>query len=325
MTSTKRSFMFALAAGAWAARVGAPAFAQTSASPLRSLQLHVPAPPGTQPDLIARWLAEPISRRAGVPVVVHNRPGAGGAIAADGVLAADPESGALLLGGLDHVVYAPRGENRRALDPFVDFVPVGAVNRDTWLVVTSAESGPQRLDGLRDAARSPLIYASQGELSTSHLLGARLSRALGVDAQHLAYRDSLMPDLIAGRIAFAVLPTPSALAQVRGGRLRALATLATERLAVLPEVPSMPELGHTGQVFRGGLFLFAPAALREHAARINGWLVEAQREPDIASRYLAAAIEPSPLDLEQTRLAVSERLSAVEAMRKEVFVRARGG
>ncbi len=323
MNSSRRSVLTALAVGAWMSRAGGAA-ARGAVSP-RSLQVHVPVPPGTQPDLIARWLAEPIARRSGMAVVVHNRPGGGGAIAADAVLAADPESGALLLGGLDHVVYAPRGENRRPLDPFVDFVPVGAANRDTWLVVTGAETGPQRLEGLRDAARGPLTYASQGELSTSHLLAARLSRAIGVDAQHLAYRDSLLPDLIAGRIAFAVLPTPSVLGQVRGGKLRALATLSGERLAVLPDVPAVPELGHAEQVFRGGLFLFAPAALREHAGRINGWFVEAQREPEVAARYLAAAIEPAPLDLEQTRRAVAERLAVVEAMRKEVFGKARGG
>jgi tripartite-type tricarboxylate transporter receptor subunit TctC len=324
MTTSRRKLLVSMAAGVWAAGAARTARA-TQAVPLRSIQLHVPVPPGTQPDQIARWLAEPIQRRSGLPVVVHNRPGAGGAIAADAVLAADTESGALLLGGLDHVVYAPRGGNRRALDPFIDFVPIGAVNRDTWLVVTSAEAGPQRLDGLREAARAPLTYASQGELSTSHLLAARLSRAIGVEAQHLAYRDSLLPDLVAGRIAFAVLPTPTALAQVRGGRLRALATLSAERLSVLPDVPTMAELGHPGQVFRGGLFLFAPAALGGHAARLNGWLADAQREPEVAARYVAAAIEPAPLDLEQTRQAVVERLRVVSAMREEVFGRTRGG
>lgn len=322
MPSTTRRTLLTIIAGA-AVMQRAGLAAARAAPDLKSLQIHVPVPPGAQPDLIARWLAEPLARRAGVPVSVHNRPGAAGAIAADAVLAAAADMGPLLLGGLDHVAYSHQNSNRRPLDPFVDFVPVGTVNRDTWLVVTSSESGPRDIASLRDGG--PVTYASNGELSTAHLLSARLCRALGIDGRHAAYRDSLLPDLIAGRVAFAVMPTPAALPQVRGGRLRALGTLTQERLAALPDVPTLVELGHGDLVFYGGLFLFAPAALREQAARINSWLVDAQRQPDVASRYVEAAIEPMPLDLEQTRRAVAERLRLVDAMRSEAFGRGRTG
>lgn len=316
MPSTTRRLLLTIIAGVPLLPRTSPAIAQ-AAPELKSLQIHVPVPPGAQPDLIARWLAEPLARRAGVPVNVLNRPGAAGAIAADAVLAAPQDTGPLLLGGLDHVAYSHQNSNRRPLDPLVDFVPVGAVNRDTWLVVTSSESGPRDVGALRGGR--PVSYGSNGELSTAHLLSARLCRALGIDARHVAYRDSLLPDLIAGRIAFAVMPTPAALPQVRNGRLRALGALTQERLAVLPDVPTLAELGHRDQVFYGGLFLFAPAALHGQAARINGWLVEAQRQPDVSARYAEAAIEPTPLDLGQTRQAVAERLRLVDAMRSETF------
>lgn len=300
--------------------------ARAAVSPtLRSLQLVVPTPPASQPDVIARWLVEPLARQAGVTGQVVNRPGAAGALAADAVLAAAPESGTLLLGGLDHVAYSHLNSQRRALDPFVDFVPVGSVNRDSWVVVTSADGPVTSLAGLAERARQDggLSYASTGEGSTAHLLTARLTKALALEAQHVPYRDPWMPDLIAGRLQFVVAPTPAVIGQVRGGRLRALATLTDERLPAFAGVPSIRELGHPEQVFHGGLILFAPAALAPLAPRLNGWLVETVSQPDIVQRYRDASIEPTPLNLAQTADLVRQRLQLVDGMRMAVFGRTR--
>jgi tripartite-type tricarboxylate transporter receptor subunit TctC len=312
------------AAGVLAAVAARTPVAQPAVD-LKSIQILVPTPPGTQPDLIARWLVEPIARRAGVAGAVHNRPGAAGAIAADAVLNAAPETGSLLLGGLDHVAYSHLNSNRRPLDPFSDFVPVGAVNRDTWLIVTAGDASFRSLSALVEAARARgrFSYASNGEGSTAHLLSTRLCKALGVDAQHVPYRDSYLPDLIAGRIHFAVAPTPAMLGHVRSGRVHAIAALTDERIALLDSVPSVRELGWDSQVFYGGLFLFASAALRGNAARLNAWLTEVQREPEVAARYRDAGIEPTPLSLEQTHRAVTDRLRTIDAMRLEVFGKTR--
>jgi tripartite-type tricarboxylate transporter receptor subunit TctC len=299
--------------------------AAAPAAGLKSLQIIVPTPPGSQPDLIARWLIEPMSRQAAVAGVVANRPGAAGAIAADAVLTAPPESGPLLLGGLDHVAYSHLNSDRRALDPFVDFAPVGAVNRDTWLIAASTASPARSLTALAEASRSkgPINYASTGEGGMAHLLSARLCKAVGIDAQHVPYKDSFLADLIAGRIDFVVAPTPALLGQIKGARVAALASLTDERLAALQGVPSIRELGWPDQVFYGGLFLFAPAALASQAQRLNTWLVESLRQPDIAARFRDAGIEPTPVSLEQTRQLISERLRTVDSIRLAVFGRAR--
>jgi tripartite-type tricarboxylate transporter receptor subunit TctC len=291
----------------------------------RALQLVVPTPPGSQPDLIARWLAEPLAQRTGGAVPVLNRPGAAGAIAVDAVLAAPPESGTLLLAGLDHVAYSHVGNTRRPLDPLVDVVPVGAVNRDTWLVACGASQPFDSPAALAAASRRDggLNYASGGEGTTAHLLSARLCRALGIEATHVPYKDSWLPDLVAGRAHFVVAPTPALIGQIRGGRVRALAVLSDARLAQLPDVRSIAELGAPDQAFSGGLWLFAPASLAAHAPALNGWLRDAQQRPEVAQRYRDAAIEPATLDLAQTRAAVVERLATVDAMRVAVFGRAR--
>jgi tripartite-type tricarboxylate transporter receptor subunit TctC len=297
---------------------------RAAAATLKSLQVVVPTPAGAQPDVIARWLIEPLARRAGVPGTVLNRPGAAGAIAADAVLAAPAETGALLLGGLDHVAYSHLNSNRRALDPFVDFVPVGAVNRDSWLVVSRADAPWRTLAALAEQSRrTPLNYATLGEGSTAHLLSARLCKAVGIDAQHVPYKDGYAPDLIAGRIDFAVAPTPAQLPQIRGGRVQALAALTDKPLSLLPGVPSIAELGWPEQVFHGGLFLFAPSALASEAGRLNSWLAQTLAQPDIVERYRTAAIEPTPLGLDDVRRLVTERLRSVDAMRLAVFGRTR--
>jgi len=298
--------------------------AQTSPE-LKMLQFVVPTPPGSQPDVLARWLVDPMARRAKVPGSVVNRPGAAGAIAADAVLAADPSSGSLLLGGLDHVAYSHVNSNRRALDPLIDFVPVGAVNRDTWVIATAADQRASSLTALVQASRAgvPISYGTSGEGGTAHLLSVRLCKALGLEAQHVPYKDSYLPDLISGRIQFVLAPTPAVLPQIKGGRLRALAALTDERIGVLNAVPSIRELGWQDQVFYGGLFLFAPASLSAYQGRLNGWLVETLRQPEIVARYHEAAIEPTPLNVEETRQAITGRLRLLDAMRMAVLGRSR--
>jgi tripartite-type tricarboxylate transporter receptor subunit TctC len=105
--------------------------------------------------------------------------------------------------------------------------------------------------------------------------------------------------------------------------VQALATLTDGRLAVAPTVPTMKELGRPEQVFYGGLFLFAPAALADHAPRINAWLVDAMRLPEVLQSYRDAGIEPTPLGLEAAQASVRQRLSQVDDMRVAVFGRAR--
>lgn len=298
---------------AWAA---APTLA------LKSLQFVVPTPAGSQPDLIARWIAEPMGALAAVPAVVTNMPGAAGAIAAESVLRREPATGPLLLGGLDHVAYSHLNSDRRPLDPFVDFTPVAAVNRDNWVLVTSVDSSIGSLTALAERARrEPINYASTGEGSTAHLLSARLCNTLGIQAQHIAYSTPWMPDLIAGRIQFVLAPTPAVLPQLRDGRLRALATLTDERLPLPGSPPSIREAGAPELVFQGGLFLFAPAVLAPLAPQINAWFVQVTASPDIQARYRSASIETLALDLAATAAMLRERWQLVQAIRQQVFGR----
>lgn len=166
-------------------------------------------------------------------------------------------------------------------------------------------------------------YPSNGEGSTAHLLSARLCKALGIEAQHVPYRDPWIPDLIAGRVHFVVAPAPAVLPLLRAGRLRALATLTDERLPLPGEPPTIRELGSPEQVFYGGLFLFAPTALSSLAPQLNGWFREVVGAPDILQRYRDASIEPTPLDLAARGELVRQRPQRVDSMRLAVFGKSR--
>ena len=263
-----------------------------------------------------------MSQLAGTPGMVLNRPGGAGAIAADTVLAAPLETGSLLLSGLDAIAYSHLNSGRRPLDPFVDFAPVASASRDTWLLVVPHGSRFKSVADLVGAPKDPpLNYASSGEGSTPHLVAARFARDLGIRAVHVPYKQSYLPDLIAGRIDFVIAPTPAMLPQVRGGKLRVLSSLTDERLAVLEGVPTIRELGRPDQVFYGGLFIFAPAGLSARAGQINDWLLATIRQPAIRARFHDAGIETVEQDVEEVRHAMAERLRTVAAMREAVFGR----
>ena len=132
-----------------------------------------------------------------------------------------------------------------------------------------------------------------------------------------------MPELIAGRVQFAVAPTPAVLPMLATRRVTLLATLTEERMTLPSRPPSILELGHPDQVFKGGLFRFAPASLAPFAPQLNEWFKNVVPMPDMVQRYREVAIEPAPLDLERTAVTVRERLQLVDAMRMAVFGRSR--
>ena len=252
-------------------------------------------------------------------------PGAAGAIAADAVLAATRAAGTLLLGGLDHVAYSHVNSNRRALDPFVDFVPVGAVNRDTWVVATGAEQRAEKLPELVQAASvrraDQLRHIGRGRDGTPAQRPALQSDRPRGAARSLQGQLPARPNRRTHPLRHRT--DAGGVGPDQGRSSACPRDIDRRRISVLDAVPSIRELGWPEQVFYGGLFLFAPAALSAHQERLNGWLAETLRQPDIAMRYHDAAIEPTPLNVEETRHAITQRLRLLDAMRIAVLGRSR--
>lgn len=254
------------------------AFAQP-AYPSRAVRVVVPFPAGSSPDVVARQWGARFARLAVQPVVVENKPGASTIIAAQAVAAAPPDGHTLLW----------TVNNTFSINPFVfrklpyrveDFVPVTQVLAVPYVLLVAADAPWRTLaELLREAGSRPdaLTYASAGIGTGLHVVMARLLNAAGVTMTHVPYKDAFVPDVIARRIDAAFDASPTAIGQVKSGRLRALAVSSTNRLEMMPDVPTIGEAfaGFAGDSWQG-IFVprGTPAAVVRTLAALSSRIVE---------------------------------------------------
>lgn len=295
------------------------------AFPSQPVRILVGTAPGTAPDVITRILVDVMAYSLGQPIIVENRPGAGGSLATGAVASASPDGHMLNVSGCggDSITYAFTSQGRPPLSLFKDLTPVGRLLLDHWLVLVPAGSDVTNLTDLAlkaQAASQPLAYPSFGEGTTPHLQGARLAQTMGFKALHVPYKSSSINDLIGGHLGYAVLPSASAAPLVKSGRLRALAVLSTERIASLPEVPTAEQAGLQGYYFNGGLCLWAPGATPSAViARLNEALVSAAKLPSVREKIQALGADPTPYDLPSTIQYVREFAAESDKLRDAVF------
>ena len=242
--------------------------AQAPWTPTRPLRLVLPFAPGGLTDILARAAAEQLTPLLGQPVVVENRAGAGGNLAAEAVARAAPDGHTLLVAtqgiiAINKVLFA-----RLTYDPDTDFVPVAMLAQQPNLMVVSPRALPDVTDvaGLIAAVRARpggLPYGSNGVGSFTHLSMELFRAAAGLEMTHVPYRGSapLLTDMIAGTIPVALDGLATSAPQVRaGGALRAIAVTSGQRFRAMPEVPAIAETlpGFDASPWYG---VFAPAAL----------------------------------------------------------------
>ena len=219
--------------------------------PSRPIRLLVPYPAGGATDFIARTLGADLSARLGQSVVIDNKPGATTVVAAEVLARANPDGHTLMLA--DTATLATNRSLYRKLpyDPERDLMPVARVARIPLVVVVNADSPIQSVADLAAQLRArpgQLDYGSPGLGSPHHLATELYLRQLGASAQHVPYRgaDPVLQDLIGGRLAFAILDLPTVRGAMSGNRLKALAVTTRQRLAALPQVPTLDESGIKG-------------------------------------------------------------------------------
>ena len=215
--------------------------------PNRPVHLIVGFPPGSSPDLTARALAEPLSRSLGQPVVVDNKVGAGGNIAADAVAkATDGHTLGLMING--NMTIARILNPKVPYDPLRDLAPVSLIGTAPLLLAvpagTAGETPAQWLEQARKAGNR-LSYGSPGVGTVAHLGMELLKARTGLQAQHVPYpgNPQVINAMLAGDVQLALLPPAMAMAQVRAGKLRAIGTTSSGRSALVPEVLSLAEAG----------------------------------------------------------------------------------
>jgi tripartite-type tricarboxylate transporter receptor subunit TctC len=269
--------------------------------PSKPVRILVPFPAGGTTDIVARLVARRRGESLGQPVLVENRAGAGGTIAAAEVARAAPDGYTLLIHNITFPIasVAAAIANRATYNVDADFAGV-SIAVYVPFVWTAHPSTPganlkETMAFLRKERGTRYSYGSTGPGSTMHILGEALSREAKVEMTHIPFKGAapLKQELIAGRVNIGGDQLSSSLADIKAGKLKALATSASRRIAELPDVPTVRELGYPVLEADGWNGFFAPAKTpRDVLERLNREVVAAVRHPDISKRLRDMAAEP---------------------------------
>ena len=280
-----------------------PTFAQQ-----RPIRLIVPYPPGGPLDIVARALADKVKDSLGV-VIVENRPGAGGNLGADAVAKAAPDGTTIVMGAVASHAINPWLYAKIPYDPIRDFTPITLVAQVPNVLVMNAETATRLgianvADLVAYAKKNPgkLNYGSGGNGSAGHLAGEMFKQQAGVFMVHIPYPggNPAQLALLSGQVDLNFDNLATASANIKAGKLRAIAMTTARRSSAMPDVPTIAE---TGKAVGLGRFdvdtwfgLFGPAKLpAEVTQRLNKAFVDALGAPDIRARLATLLAEPAPM------------------------------
>jgi len=250
----------------------ATGFAGAETWPTRPIKLIVPFPGGSSPDLVARALAEPLTKALGQVLIVDNRPGAGGNIGTGVAAKSAPDGYTFLLTIQGPLVTAPLLNKRLPYDPLKDLMPLCLVASSPNMLVVDPRLGAQSLAEfvrVAKAAKGSLNYGSVGNGSAAHLAMESFKSRAGLDLTHVPYAGfpQVVNALLAGQIQAAFVVPGQAMGQVKAGKLNALGLTSLGRVASLPELPTLAEQGFAGFEAISWQALLAPAGTPAAIAR----------------------------------------------------------
>ncbi len=282
------------------------------AQPRAPARMLVGYPPGGAVDVLGRIFAEPMGEALARPVVVENRPGAVGQIAAELLKSATPDGGTLMVAPDATLIFRPQTLAKPPFDPLTDFAPVAHTGK--WTFALGVHGGlpvktlAEYLSWAKaDAGRA--IFASSGAGGSTHFFGVLLGQTTGVPLEQVSYKGAgpAILDVVAGHVPATVQPLGTLLAQGRAGKIAVLAMSGRERSPGAPEVPTFAELGYPGLTAEAWFGIFAPAATpAETVAKLNGAFVQAMRAPVVRDKMRG-------LDLEVREMSPAEFSNHVRA------------
>jgi tripartite-type tricarboxylate transporter receptor subunit TctC len=295
MLFPRRRFLY-LAASTLATSLS-PKIALALDYPTRPVHLVVGFPPGLAPDIVARVIAQPLSERFGQNIVIDNRPGAGSNIAADTVVHAPADGYTLLYVTLGNAINASFYKHLD-FDITRDIAPVAGIVRSPSLLVVSPSVPAQTLpEFIAYAKANPgkINFASGGIGTAPHLAGELFKQLAGVDLVHVPYSSSYMPDLLAGRVQVTFAPIATSIADIKAGKLRALAVTSAARSDVLPNIPTVAEFvpGYEASVWHG---VGAPQGTSQNIiGTLNRQIGAVLADSNVTARLGGLGAEPMPM------------------------------
>jgi tripartite-type tricarboxylate transporter receptor subunit TctC len=295
MELPRRRFLHMAAGAAVLSAVSRVARAQSY--PTRAVRIIIPWPAGQATDTVARLIGQSLSERLGQPFVMENRPGAGGNIATEAVVRAEPDGHTLLLVGLSNAINTTLYKKLN-YDFLRDIAPVASIGGGPYVMVVNpsvpAKTVPQFITYAK-ANPGAVNMASSGNGSTTHVFGELFKMMTGVNLVHVAFRGGYVPDLLGGRVQVAFGSISSSVEYIRTGLLRALAVTSVARADVLPDVATMGEFlpGYEATTWYG---LGAPANTPgEVIGKLNREINAIVVDPTVKGRLAAVGIDPTPM------------------------------
>ncbi len=295
MQLPRRRFLYLAAVAAVAPLFPPLAFALDY--PTRPLHLVVGFAPGLAPDIVARILQQPLSERLGQNVIIDNRPGAGSNIAADTVVHAPADGYTLLYMTLGNAINASFFQHLD-FDITKDIAPVAGMVRSPSVLVVSLSVPAQTLpEFIAYAKANPgkINFASGGVGTAPHLAGELFKQMAGVNLVHVPYTSSYMPDLLAGRVQVTFAPIATSIANIKAGKLRALAVTGATRSDVLPDIPTVGEFvrGYEASVWHG---VGAPSGTAgDIISKLNRDIDAVLADSSVKARLGDLGAEPMPM------------------------------
>ncbi|MGV3655186.1 MAG: Bug family tripartite tricarboxylate transporter substrate binding protein [Noviherbaspirillum sp.] len=310
--------------------VAAAPLANAQDYPGKPIRFIVPYPPGGPLDGIARMMADKMKDGLGQPVIIDNKPGAGGNIGADAAARSAPDGYTIVMGAVATHAINPTLYTRMPYDPIKDFAPISLVaSVPNVLILNNETAGKLKIDSVKDlvayAKANPgkLNYASGGNGSAGHLAGELFKSMAGISMVHIPYGGAAPAQmgLLAGQTDLMFDNLASATPNIRAGKLKPLAVTTSVRAAALPNLPTISEAG-AEQGLKGfdintWFGVLAPAKTPEAIiAKLNAEILKALQAPDVKERMARMGAEPSPTTPEQFGALIRKDLKKYEAIVK---------
>lgn len=290
------SFLVILASTGWA---------QVENWPNKPIRLIVTFPPGGSSDAAARIVAPRLAERLGQPVVVDNRPGAGGGVGLDLAAKAPGDGYTIVLASAGGLTANPSLYSRLSYEPVRDFAPITLFGTSPFVLVSNPSLPVSSVaDVLKLARTQPgrLSYASGGNGTAMHLSGELMKSMAQVRILHIPYRGSgpALLAVMAGETQLAIVDITTAASQIKSGRVKVLGVLSKNRSLMAPETPSLSESGLPGYDASGWFGILAPAATPAAIVqRLNTEITSVLRSPEVRERFVSAWLEPLPSSQEE--------------------------
>ena len=302
-----------------------PLFASAQANyPNKTVKLIVPLTPGSGADIAGRIVAKNLAESWKQPVIIENRPGAGGLVGTGVVVNSDPDGYTLLVQSASYAanpaIYKKLPYDLKSLKD------VNILGTSPYALVVSAESPYKSLKDLVNAAKSKpeiIPFASAGVGSSTHLAAEYFNQTMGIKMLHVPFKGSpeAIQETIAGRTAYYMAPLQTAIAQIQGGKVRALGVTSATRAEAAPEIPTIAEQGF--QNFEIGLWVgvWAPSATPAGVLqKINTDINRALQDSDVKSAYAKAGITIKPMNLAETEKFVRSEIIKYTKIAKDAGI-----